>query len=52
MAKNVENMIDIFGDEEGKKLTARNININEVLLKAEEVEERKRGRGVVSLLPR
>ena len=27
LAKNVENMIDIFGDEEGKKLTARNINI-------------------------
>ena len=27
LAKNVENMIDIFGDEEGKKLTARNIKI-------------------------
>ena len=27
LAKNVENMIDIFGNEEGKKLTARNINI-------------------------
>ena len=27
LAKNVENMIDIFGEDEGKKLTARNINI-------------------------
>ena len=27
LAKNVENMIDIFGDEEGKALTARNIKI-------------------------
>ena len=27
LAKNVENMIGIFCDEEGKKLTARNINI-------------------------
>ena len=55
LAKNVENMIDIFGDEEGKKLTARNINIIKKIAERTQiietgVEELVNARKVVPLL--
>nr|MBP7472673.1 glutamine synthetase III [Prevotella sp.] len=39
LAKNVESMIDIFGKEEGKNLTARNINIiKEIAERTQKIE--------------